>query len=262
MRTKRRHAFALMAGTMGLTLCLALVGCGGGSTSSGGSGGSDEVVEEEIVDEVGDEEEIVDEVVEEDVVEIAANVHPEDIDPGSLDQENTSDLWWPNGVQSGEAVYFTRAANDAGKTVSFFVSDEEYDDIWEVELTDDGHLVSGADADRQFDIVFIDNFTCYDYATETLYRRGTMSQADYEALLVGTYAYNPDDLDEDTFDLQEGGVLIQTFDGKQYEGTWSVINTTEVLFDFGTYDDDYDFVMENGEVTAIMDGSSPFVKVA
>lgn len=252
-----------LAGTavaMSLALCVALVGCGGSGSTSGGSA-SDNVAEEEIVEE-GTEAEDTEEPEAEaaPAVEPAANVDPEDIDPGSLDQENTSDLWWSDGVQSGEYLYFTRAGNDAGKTVTFGTSVDDESAIWDVELSD-GHLVSAAGAEREFDIMFIDSFTCYDNATGTLYVRGEMTQAEYEALLVGSYALNPDDESEDTFTLMEDGTLIQTFNGTDYEGTWSIINTTEVCFDFGTYDDDYEFVIENGEVTTIMDGSTPFVRI-
>ena len=253
---KTRRWLSQAAVTMSLALCMALVGCGGSGAPSGS--GADATSDEEIVEvEEGVEEET--EAVDQAAVEPAANVAPDDIDPGSLDQENTSDLWWPNGDKSGECLYFTNAANDAGKTVTFAFGDDETS-IWEVQI-EDGHLVPGEEAERAFDIVFIDNFTCYDYATETLYVRGDMSQADYEAALVGSYALNPDDPSEDTFTLMEDGTLIQTFKGTDYEGTWSVINTTEVCFDFGTYDDAYEFALEGGVGTAIIDGSNSFERI-
>lgn len=237
---KTRRTFALLIGAMSLALCLVLVGCGGGGEKPEGPA-ADEPTEE--------------------TVEIEANVEPELINPGSLDQENTSDLWWANGDQAGESVYFTNAANDAGLTVTFVAPDGTETSIWDVEASD-MHLTSADGAERAFDIVFVDNFTCYDYATNTLYLRGEMSQADYEALFAdATFALDPDNPDDNSFTLNADGTLVQTYGGSEYEGTWSVVNTTELNFDFESYDDDYGFEVVDGQVTEILQGSTPFVRI-
>jgi hypothetical protein len=237
---KTRRTFALLIGAMSLALCLVLVGCGGGG----------EKPEEPAVDEPAAEE-----------VEIEANVEPALINPGSLDQENTSDIWAASGAQAGETLYFTNAANDAGLTVTFVAPDGTETSVWDVEASD-MHLTSAAGAEREFDIVFIDNFTCYDYATDTLYARGEMSQADYEALFAdATFALDPDDPEANCFTLNADGTLVQTYGGNEYEGTWSVVNTTELNFAFDTYDDDYGFEITDGQVDQIMQGSTPFVRI-
>jgi hypothetical protein len=208
--------------------------------------------------------------VEQPVVSTDAGIDPTEINPGWIsDSDNTSDMWWPDGDQSAsECLYFTNAANDAGMTVTFVdVASEFEDSVWGLELSD-GHLVTQADSDsRAVDITFQDNFTCYDAISGTTYKRGDRSEADYQALVAGmAFADDPANPEAWMLSFNEGGELVQTYDGEPTYGSW-LVQTPNVVYivlnsDTTSWDDEYQLVFdEAGNVTALSDGRSDIVAV-
>ena len=208
--TKQR----LLAGGMTLALSFSLVACGGASKEATTTADTGEATTEK--------------------VEPAAKVAPSLINPGSLnDSNNTSDTWTTNPPEEdAESIYFTKAANDAGLTVTFVApEDGSENSVWDLEIVDD-HLVTKSDAAddaRKVDFVFMDNFTCYDYESDTTYTRGDRSQDDYNALFAGkTFTEDLENPDHRRLELRDDGTCTQSLDGDAIEGEWEVA-TTNVL---------------------------------
>ena len=236
----------LLAGGSALLLAISLASCGGGGEASGDAAPQEEPAAEETVTYSHD-----------------ANLDPLAINPGWLEGDNTSDLWWPMGDQSAdEALYFTHAGNDAGRDVTFVDAAGNEDGIWDLELLDN-HLVTKADATdkRQVDITFQDNFTCYDAVTDTTYLRGDRSEAEYQAFLSGlVFVADPADPEDFKVSFFEDGTVEQSQSGKAIEGTW-IVETTNVVrchykTDTSEWDTEYRFILDaDGNVAELDDGA-------
>ena len=228
----------VLTGGMALTLALALAACGGPSEESndGGSADTGAVAEQ---------------------VQPSAEVEPDLINPGSLnDSDNTSDIWIPSDGSTKETLYFTNAANDAGLTVTFVDEGGSEDSLWDLEVSD-GHLVTTPEAGedvRKVDIVFMDNFTCYDYETKTTYTRGDRSADDYTALFAGkTYVEDLENPDNRRVELSEDGSCMQSVSGSAIEGTWEVATPTVLCCHYpdNGYDIEFEFEVEGDAVSKI-----------
>ena len=233
----------IITGGAALALALSLSACGGSTNETGdaGSGAASTAVSHD------------------------ANLEPELVEPGWLEDANTSDLWWPDGkTGTGEAVYFTHAANDASVEVTFVDADGNESGVWHLEVVDK-HLVTKADAPeetRKVDFTFQDNFTCYDAESDTTYMRGDRSQADYNALFEGiAYVEDPANPDKFRTAFDRDGVCTQYQDGYDpLEGTWQVVSTNVVRCHFTTdtseWDTNYRFTIgEDGTVSELDSGS-------
>ncbi len=241
-----------MAGTAALVLACTLAACGGNAGGGETGAASDSTP-----------------AAEEAVVSHDPEVEPALVNPGWLKGDNTSDIWWPNGEEgSGEGVYFTNAANDAGMDVTFVdAAGEDLDSVWYLEVAD-GHLVTLADAPedkREVDFTFQGNFTCYEAVSDTVYIRGDRSQEEYDALLAGkVFVEDPDNPSDFMVRFEEGGVAIQEQEGYDpLEGTWQVVTTNVVVCHFKTesseWDTEYRFELGADDSIAELDsgGLSP-----
>ncbi|MDY3129149.1 MAG: hypothetical protein SOW20_03880, partial [Berryella intestinalis] len=113
-----------------------------------------------------------------------ANIQPLYIDPGQLDSgERSSDVWtgYRDGKKTGERLVLTYVLG-SGSLFSIDLLDEngnKVDDrsqFTNVE-SEDRHLATPEDAEgARYDIVFNDNFTAYDYVSDTWYTRGDMKK--------------------------------------------------------------------------------------
>lgn len=241
-----RFSRTLMAGAASLVLVLGLGACGGSEPSI------DEPSEGAVVEEVP--------------VSHEAELAPDLIEPGWLEGDNTSDMWWPTDPANTEALYFTHAASDAGMDVTF-VDEEGFESgVWDLEVVDD-HLVTKADAPqdkRQVDITFQGNFTCYDAVNDTVYTRGDRSQEEYDALFEGTaFVDDPDDPESFMVTFGEGGVAVQRQSNRDpLEGTWQVVSTNVVRCHYANgsseWDTDYRFAVGADDTIAELDDGSPY----
>ena len=228
----------LLAASTALAVSLSLAGCGGSGDAAGD--GADAPAKDPV-----------------EQVEPKAEVSPELINPGSLnDSDNTSDIWSPADGSAEETLYFTNAANDAGLTVTFVDASEHEDSVWDLEAKD-GHLVTLADAGedvRKVDIVFMDNFTCYDYESETTYTRGDRTADDYAALFAGrTFVEDLENPDNRRVELGDDGSCMQSVNGNAIEGTWEVTTPTVLCCHYPDkgYDIEFEFEVAGDAVDKI-----------
>lgn len=113
-----------------------------------------------------------------------ANIRPLYIDPGQLDSgERSSDVWtgYRDGKKTGERLFLTYVLG-SDSLFSITALDENGDRVDDrsqftnVE-SEDRYLATPEDAEgARYDIVFNDNFTAYDYVSETWYTRGDMEK--------------------------------------------------------------------------------------
>ena len=238
----------IIAGGVALSLALSLGACGGGDTGAGTAASGEPTTD-----------------VETAPLSTDAEVTPTLIEPGWLNADNTSDLWYPDGdAGAGEALYFAHAANDAGLDVTFVDAEGNEDGVWDLEIVSD-RLVTKADAEgkRRVDIAFQDNFTCYDAESDTFYIRGDRSQDEYDALLEGkSFVDDPANPEDFMVSFEADGVCVQRQSGYDpLEGTWQVVSTNVVTCHYsnGTseWDTKYRFEIGADDSIAELDDGAP-----
>lgn len=159
--------------------------------------------------------------------EPAANIDPRDINVGILqDDDRTSDVWYVDGDQSKGGVFFTRAANDAGRTVTWVdeSGDELPDNGWYMEVTDNHLKSDDSGQSRSCDFVFYDEMTCYDAVDGLWYIRGDRTIDEYRALFAGkTFVDSTDDAWY--LEFEADGTGTKHASGKAYAVVWDVTST-------------------------------------
>ena len=236
-----------------LALSLVLVACGGGGSSTSENASS---TQSEPQEKTYSHDAVVD---------------PADIDPGWLNDDDSTDLWKCVGNDSGEealykaadALYFSEATNVAGKSVTFVHADNGMKDTApDLEIVD-GHLSTQQGArgeERTVDITFQDDFTCYDAMTKATYVRGDRSAQEYQELLVNkTFVESEGDPTALELVFAKDGKVTQNQGGMSSEGTWKVVSPSVVVCHYntsgGTWDDRYHFTLDsNNEVKSLDDG--------
>lgn len=168
------------------------------------------------------------------------------IDPGwqpNEDDENghagTSDIWYAVDDATKPGIYFNNAANDAGLSLNFIDTADKTDlsSIWDLEVAGD-HLVTLEGSDSQaVDIVFADDFNCYDFARGTWYSRGDQSY--FDNLFAGkTLVKELKDGELDVYELAPDHTAVHTSGKYDPEtATWrsSAVNVLEFTFDSDGY---------------------------
>ncbi len=187
-------AAPLAAGMLALTLALSLGACG----DSGGSGGDSSSTASTPRTAV-------------------ANVDPTTLTAGQSNygKESVStnaDYWYDENDEEKPALYF-----DSNTIMTPVFLDEDGHDAtakYSSAKVVDGHLVPSGTADPDYDIVFDDPFTCYDFVSKTWYSRG-----DYKSALekVANTKWQSQNKDY-TLELKEDGSAV--FSDEEKAGTW------------------------------------------
>ncbi len=187
-------AAPLATGMLAFALALSLGACGG----SGGSGGSSDSSASTPRTAV-------------------ANTDPATLTAGQSNygKENVTtyaDYWYAEGDDEKPALYF-----DSNTIMTpVFLDEDGYDATvtYSSAKVKDGHLVPSGKADPDYDIVFDDPFTCYDFVTKTWYSRG-----DYKAALEKIVNTSWKSQTKDyTMDLKEDGTVV--YSDEEESGTW------------------------------------------
>lgn len=186
----------------------------------------------------------------------AANVNPEDMDWGWNDyteekfKNETSDIWYPAGIGKNDTDYMYFVNGHSAYKVS---GGEEKSSGWI--LSDDNHMIVDPEySEFDFDIVFMDNFTLYDYTTKTYYTRG--DQNEYSKPFINTTFTCKTDSGRSML-LREDGTADYYYRGEGEECTWEVIAQRIIRLKFADYDNDYYiFYDENGEVDCISENTN------
>jgi len=176
-----------------------------------------------------------------------AKYDPVNLQPGSRkDNDNTSDLWYPNGVPGSSYIYFTNALCSAGICYDR-VEDGEIAGGTMCAETEGMHLVNETDSSSEkIDIVFLDAFNCYDYVTKTWYSRGDLEA--YNALFADTVMAAEND-ETNTYTINADGTVTEMYEGEEYTGTWEIETDTRIDFRIDDYDYRFDIVFnEDGSV--------------
>lgn len=181
----------------------------------------------------------------------AANVNPEDMDWGWNEyteekfENETSDIWYPAGTGKNDTdyMYFVN-----GHSAYKSIGGEEKSSGWI--LSDDNHMVPDPEySEFEFDIVFMDNFTLYDYVAKTYYTRG--DQSEYGKKFINTTFTCKTDSGRSML-LKEDGTAEYYYRGEPEECAWEVIAQRIIRLKFADYNDDYYiFYDESGEVECI-----------
>jgi hypothetical protein len=251
MTTKHLRSIATIAA---LALSLVLVACGGGGSSSSENASS---AQDEPAQKTYSHDAVVD---------------PADIDPGWLNDDETTDQWKCVANDSGEealykaadALYFSEATNSAGKSVTFVHAENGMKDTApDLEIVD-GHLSTQQGArgeERTVDITFQDDFTCYDAMTKATYVRGDRSAQEYQELFANkTFAEAGGDSTGLELAFSKDGKVTQSQGGVTSEGTWKVVCPSVVVCRYNTdgyeWSERYHFTLgSNDEVKSLDDGA-------
>lgn len=186
----------------------------------------------------------------------AANVNPEEMDWGWNEgraepfEDMTSDIWYPAGQDGNNAVYMYFVNGHSAYIVE---NGEEKSAGWI--LSDDWHMIPDPEyTEFEFDIVFMDNFTLYDYISETYYTRG--DQNEYSNLFIGKTFTCKTDAGRSML-LREDGTASYTYRGEAEECKWEVVAQRIIKLTFADYDDDfYVFYNADGQVEYVSE--SPY----
>lgn len=125
--------------------------------------------------------------------EPAANEHPrmlETCGPNDFgDPSGSNDMWYVDGDKSKGGLFFE---NFYYPQAMFVDADGTITEPGSSKV-EDKHLRPESTDVRDYDIVFNDAMTCYDYVTETWYLRGDGDVAKYEKLVADTSWADKDD---------------------------------------------------------------------
>ncbi len=182
----------ILIGTLSLVMAAAMIGCGKDAPKT------DNTTQEATTKALSPEE------------MYPATIMPENIHPGSLNSdEDTSERWYPNGDTSADKCFtLTQTSNrddSVGLSLCLYkvIESGELGDMCDVVLRDggNGHAITPeftfmADKTQkfEFDLTFQDNFTCYDFKTNTVWKRchpdyGCKDQKWYDDAFSGLVAY-------------------------------------------------------------------------
>ena len=205
-----------------------------------------------------------------------ANIDPSAIHPGSLNSdEDTSDRWYPNGDTSSELCFTLTQTSKQDDCVGLAFCLYKLDasgneiDMCDMPLRDGGNghgitpeftLMADKSQTYEFDLTFQDNFTCYDFKTNTVWKRchpdfGCKDQSWWDDAFSGLVAYrdissvkyqqivfNEDhtfvesvtDMDDMTgrWEVQAANVLMLIYDNAEDAGT-QVVDAGGLLEDGG-----------------------------
>ena len=188
-------ATPLAAGMLALALVFSLSACGGsggsGSSSSSSNSSTPRTAE--------------------------ANIDPATLTAGQSNYGNDdattySDYWYAEGDDKNPALYF-----DSNSIMTpVFLDEDGYDATvtYSSAKVEDGHLVPSGKADPDYDIVFDDPFTCYDFVTKTWYSRGDYTAA-MAKIVNTTWKSQTGDY---TMELMEDGTVV--YSDEEENGTW------------------------------------------
>ena len=190
--------------------------------------------------------------------EPAANEHPrmlETCGPNDFgDPSGSNDMWYVDGDKSKgglffENFYYPQAVFvDADGTITEPGSSK----------VEDKHLRPESTDVRDYDIVFNDAMTCYDYVTETWYLRGDGDVAKYEKLVADTSWADKDDPDNNYFTLNADGTVDAGPKCSNFE-KWKVTAVDRITIFFKSYDYEnadgghfiYDFYYDGDKVVKL-----------
>lgn len=170
--------------------------------------------------------------------EPAANRDPEELDWGWRDSDTdvlpsgTSDMWYPSekGENTTDFIYFTN-----GHSITKYTGGEEKRSSWQKD--DQLHMkVDPEFSEFDFDIVFMDDFTLYDYVTKTYYTRG--DQVEYRKLYEGK-KFAPKDDDSRAIEFKTGGDADYYYRGEPEPCKWEVIAQKLIMISHKDYSDNY-----------------------
>jgi len=180
---------------------------------------------------------------------------PATIHPGSLNSteeiDTTSDRWYEDGDTSNEHYFLltqmTTAQSDIGLDIELGVNSSQLFSGSPLQGKD-GHAVadatlqiSGEDETFDFDLTFQDNFTCYNWATDTVWKRchptfGAKDEAWYDNAFAGNTAYvewNSASYERIVFNADHTFVEEHDDDPDQtYTGTWEVKSSNVLWLHF------------------------------
>lgn len=174
-----------------------------------------------------------------------ANINPADIHPGSLNSdEDTSDRWYPNGDTSADLCFTlteTEARDDCvGLSFTLYKLDASGTqvDMADLPLKDGGNghgitgeftLMADKNSTYDFDLTFQDNFTCYDFKTDTVWKRshpefGCKDQKWYDDAFSGLAAYRDfDNGDSQQILMNDDHTFVESnTDMDDMTGKWEV----------------------------------------
>ncbi len=187
-------AMPLAAGMLALVLAFSLSACGGsgGSGSNSSSSSSTPRTAE-------------------------ANIDPTTLTAGQSNYGNDdattyADYWYAEGDDKKPALCF-----DSNSIMTpVFLDEDGYDATvkYSSAKAEDGHLVPSGKADPDYDIVFDDPFTCYDFVTKTWYSRGDYTAALKKIVNTNWQAQGADY----TMELKDDGTVI--YSDEEESGTW------------------------------------------
>ena len=252
----------LLSSVIAIAMAASLSACGGAESTT-------EAVTEKVT------EATTEATTEDPAVKYPANIQPSKIHPGSVNSdEDTSERWYPNGDTSSEISFTltqTASVDDCvGLAFCLYKTENGVDvDMIDMPLRDggDGHAITNEftftvdkETKYDFDLTFQDNFTCYDFKTDTVWKRshpdyGCKDQSWYDDAFSGLVAYrdlssvkyqqivmNEDhtfvesvtDMDDMTghWECQASNVLMLIYDNPEDSGV-QVIDGSSLLEDGG-----------------------------
>lgn len=145
------------------------------------------------------------------------------IDPGNLDwgydkENNKYERWYLQGTDDVIYIYFLENDDNTSLCTYNLVKSGVVKESYSLTKTDDNHLVDDA---KNIDLVFSDAFNCYDYITDSYYKRGNIEEV---MASFNNVTFEIKDNEKNNIVFKEDGTFKKTIDETVTSGKWEIVS--------------------------------------
>lgn len=201
--------------SVAFVLSFSLFACGGGSKPSS----SDKPATDPKTTEVQEPEK-----------KAEANIDPETIDPGTnYSRDGLTSDFWISTTNSEDYFYLENALKEywpSGWAITWYYNGDMVLDSEQNEIKDN-HLVSEEGSALEFDLVFVDLFTAYDFVSDQWYQREGLEALDVESIF-----FDKELLDDrgNSLHFYDDYTVAEVWKNEEMDGNWWAINSTQIIY--------------------------------
>lgn len=207
-----------------LSLVLSLSACGGGKKPSSTDKPKTEPKQTEKAEKETEKE------PEAPVLKAEANIDPATLDPGKNYSRDltTSDLWI-SSTNEEDYFYLVNANTKyypTGFSITWYYNGEPIL-VSEQNEIKDMHLINEEGSDLEFDLVFVDLFTAYDFVSDQWFYREGLTALDVESLFFDQYV---ESAKGNSLTFYDDYTADEVWSGQNGDGNWWAINSTQIIY--------------------------------